>query len=161
MDNIFLLLGTNLGNLKKNLHTALNELHRNNIRIIKKSSIYRTKPWGYDNQPDFLNMAIEVDCCYAPEELLRILKSIESSMGRKTMDDKWKARIIDIDILFFGDRIVHSPRLTIPHKEFYNRPFAIHLLAEISPDFMPPHSKKSVKELKQETSNEGIEIYRN
>lgn len=159
MESIFLLLGTNVGNLKKNLERALNKLQRHNIRIIKKSRIYKTKPWGNNNQPDFLNMAIEVDCDYSPVELLAVLKSIESNMGR-IKRRRWAPRVIDVDILFYGDRVIKSENLTIPHKEFLNRPFAIKLLAEIAPDFVPPFSTKRVKDFLDEIRNEGIEIYR-
>jgi len=161
MGKIFLLLGTNVGSLKKNLSRALSEIQEHNIRIIKKSRIYKTKPWGNSNQPDFLNMAIEVDCNYSPSELLKVLKRIESRMGRKKTRHRWRPRIIDVDILFYGDKIVNSKILTIPHKEFYNRTFAIKLLAEISPDFVPPLSNKRVKNFLQGIGNEGIEIYRN
>lgn len=160
MSKIFLLLGSNIGNLKKNLLSALSEIEKQNILIIKKSRIYKTKPWGNDNQPDFLNMAIEVDCNYSPSELFKVLKRIESKMGRKKTR-RWGPRIIDVDILFYSTNIVNSKNLTIPHKEFYNRPFAIKLLAEISPDFVPPRSNKRVKDFLQGTGNEGIEIYRN
>lgn len=145
MENILLLMGTNVGNLRTNLLTALTLLDKNGIRVVKKSKIHRTKPVGYENQPDFLNMALEVECSYKPIELLHILKKIESHMGRKRTR-RWGPRIIDIDILFYGDRVMKRKELEIPHRDVFNRSFAIELCAEIAPDFIPPRSKKCIKD---------------
>jgi len=161
MKKIFLLLGTNIGDLKTNLLGAMANLQQKGIRIIKKSKIYKTAPWGNKNQPDFLNMAIEVECDYSPTELLRVIKEIEKKMGRKATAKRWQQRIIDIDILFYGEKIINNKNLTVPHKEFYNRPFAIKPLAEISPDFIPPLSKKSLKHYLSEIDDARIEIYCN
>jgi 2-amino-4-hydroxy-6-hydroxymethyldihydropteridine diphosphokinase len=159
MDEIFLLLGTNRGELKTNLLTALDELENQDIAIVKKSKIYKTKPWGTCDQPDFLNIAVEVECEHTPKELLRVIKNIEAKMGRKEPVVRWGPRIIDIDILFYGNHVVHDEDLTIPHKEFYNRPFAIKPLSDISPEFTPPFSSKKVKDYVTEIDDEGIEIY--
>ncbi len=146
MENIFLLMGTNIGKLKKNLLTALDLLKKNEIRVVKKSKMYRTAPWGDENQPDFLNMALEIECRHEPLELLRVLKKIESLMGRKRNERRWGPRVIDIDILFYGRKIIKQKDLVIPHKEFFNRTFAIRLCAEIAPDFVPPKSNKRLKD---------------
>jgi 2-amino-4-hydroxy-6-hydroxymethyldihydropteridine diphosphokinase len=146
MDNIFLLLGTNVGNRKENLRTALKALENSAIAIKKKSRIHKTEPWGETNQPDFLNMAVEVECEYTPHELLNIIKRIEQEMGRKKKAHKWGPRLIDIDILFYGQHVVDEHNVTIPHKEFFNRPFAMKILCEIAPDFMPPHTGKRLVE---------------
>jgi len=159
MEKIFLLIGTNVGDLKSNLLKAQKHLEKHKVKIIKKSKIYKTKPWGNDNQPDFLNIALEVECNYKPLRLLHTLKKIESSMGRKKTGRRWGPRIIDIDILFYGSQIMKRKDLVIPHKEFYNRPFAIKLLAEIAPDFVPPQSEKQVKNYLKGIDNEGFEIY--
>jgi len=149
MENILLLMGTNVGNLKTNLLTALKLLDKNEIKVVKKSKIYRTRPVGNEDQPDFLNVALEVECPYEPLELLRVLKRIESHMGRKRTR-RWGPRVIDIDILFYGDRIIKRKELEIPHREFFNRTFAIKLCAEIAPDFVPPKSKKCIKDYLEE-----------
>ncbi len=159
MEQIFLLLGTNQGQLKANLERALQELEKKKIRIVKKSKIYKTKPWGNPYQPTFLNMAVEVSCDYSPLALLKMLKSIETKLGRMKTSQRWGPRIIDIDVLFYGDRIVSTKDLVIPHKEFDQRPFAIKLLAEIAPDFTPPHSTKSMKEYALGADDEGIQVY--
>lgn len=153
-------MGTNVGALKDNLFRALDELTQSKIKITKKSKIYQTKPWGNVKQSDFLNIVLEVQCNYSPMELLRVLKNIEVKMGRRE-ESRWGPRIIDLDILFYGNRIVNQNNLVIPHKEFYNRPFAIIPLAEISPNFIPPSTKKRIKNLALGVKSEGIEIYRN
>ncbi len=155
-----LLMGTNVGNLKSNLLTALKMLEKNEIKVIKKSKIYKTKPWGYDNQPDFLNMALEVKCRHEPLELLHILKEIESCMGRKKSRRRWGPRIIDIDILFYGNQIIERKDLVIPHREFFNRSFAMKLCAEIAPNFIPPMSDKRMRDFIKGVGDEGLEIYR-
>lgn len=160
MNKIYLLIGTNIGNLKENLENALDQLNKNNIKIIKKSKIYKTKPWGKTDQPDFLNIAVEVETSFTPEVILKKIKGIEKKMKRKTFE-KWGPRIIDIDILFYGSSQINKPDLIIPHPQFFNRPFAIVPLADIAPDFVPPFSQKKVKELISGEMNEGIEVYHN
>jgi len=151
-------LGTNLGNLKENLQRAIREMAKDDIKILKQSKIYKTKPWGKKDQPDFLNLALEVESTLTPQELLNRLKAIEEGMKRQKTE-KWGPRIIDIDILFYENQIINEPDLTIPHPQFYNRLFAIIPMAEIAPDFIPPNSTKKIKELITGVSGEGIEIY--
>jgi 2-amino-4-hydroxy-6-hydroxymethyldihydropteridine diphosphokinase len=160
MEKILLLLGSNLGDLEKNLEKAIDLLKKNDIKIIKRSRIYRTRPWGNVDQPDFLNMGLAIECAHQPHRLLDILKNIEMTMGRPKNDVQWGPRLIDIDIVFYGSRTIHSEGLTIPHKEFFNRPFAIEILAEIAPHFIPPRSEKSLQEYVQDKAHEGSEIYR-
>ncbi len=160
MEKIYLLIGTNIGDLAENLKNALEQLNRNNIKILKKSKIYKTKPWGKTDQPDFLNIAVEVESPFTPEELLKKIKEIEKNMKREPAE-KWGPRIIDIDILFYGTRQINQPDLVIPHPQFFNRPFAIIPMAEIAPDFIPPFSRKKVKELISGEMNEGITVYCN
>ena len=160
MQKILLLLGTNVGDLENNLLQAQKELENRKIKIIKRSSIYRTRPWGRVDQPDFLNMGLEVSCHYSPLELIAILKQIESSMGRRTETMRWAPRVIDIDIIFYGCQIIESTLLTVPHKAFFERPFAIKILAEIAPDFKPPCSQKKLQDYLDGIEHEGFEIYR-
>lgn len=159
MEKILLLMGTNLGNLETNLTNALNELENNDIKILKKSKIYRTKPWGRIDQPDFLNMGLEVRCDHKPLELIRLLKQIEVKMGRKPDGVQWGPRTIDIDIVFYGSQIIRTKELTIPHASFFKRPFAIKVLSEIAPDFVPPCSDKKLKDCLSGVEHEGSEIY--
>ena len=154
-----LLMGTNLGDLETNLTNALNELENKEIKVLKKSRIYRTKPWGRIDQPDFLNMGLEVRCDHEPLDLIRLLKQIEAKVGRKPGGIRWGPRIIDIDIIFYGTQIVKTRDLTIPHASFFERPFAIEILAEIAPDFVPPCSDKKLKACLSGVEHEGSEIY--
>lgn len=158
MERIYLLLGTNLGKLKENLMNAIEELSKNGIKILKKSKIYKTKPWGKEDQPDFINMVVEVETGLNPKELLETIKDIERKLKREKTE-KWGPRIIDIDILFYGNQIINEPDLTIPHPYFFERPFAIIPMQDIAPDFIPPDYKKSIKEIASGVSYEGIEIY--
>lgn len=160
MEKVFLLLGTNVGDLEENLKRAIAAISSENIRITKKSKIYRTKPWGVSDQPDYLNLALEAESDLTAGQMLEILKDIERKMGRRETPERWQPRVIDIDILFWGDQVVETPDLEIPHREFFNRPFAVKILAEIAPDFAPPRSKRTLQELSIGESDEGIEIYR-
>jgi 2-amino-4-hydroxy-6-hydroxymethyldihydropteridine diphosphokinase len=160
MDNIFILLGTNEGDLKKNLQTALKHLQIKMITIQKKSRIYRTRPWGNTGQPAFLNMAVQASSDLSPFQLLQCLKSIERDMGRRKRGP-WGPRVIDLDILFYGRRVVNQKDLVIPHKEFFRRPFALVPMAEIAADFRPPRLKRTIKEYARKLGDEGVKVYRN
>jgi 2-amino-4-hydroxy-6-hydroxymethyldihydropteridine diphosphokinase len=161
MEQVYLLLGTNVGNLEENLTHAINAIVARKIKIKRKSKIYKTKPWGALEQPDYLNLALEIESNLSAGRLLKIFKKIESDMGRRDTVQRWQPRVIDIDILFWGDHIVESAGLQIPHREFFNRPFAVKILSEIAPHFVPPGREQTLQELSTGASDEGIEIYRN
>lgn len=137
MKGIYLLLGSNLGRSKEILDHAISEIEIDIGKIICSSSVYRTKAWGVENQPDFLNQVVEVETNLPPETLLRNVNIIESKLGRVRLE-KWHARIIDIDILYYGNTIVKSAELVIPHPENENRNFVLAPMAEIAPEFMHP-----------------------
>ena len=160
MEKAYLLLGTNVGDLEENMARALRAIAAQNIRIRKKSKIYKTKPWGVHGQADYLNLALEVESDFSAAEMLDIFKCIESQMGRKRAEKRWQPRVIDIDILFWGNHVVDRPDLKIPHEHFFNRPFAVKILAEIAPDFKPPGRKKTLSELCAGADNERVEVYR-
>jgi len=122
-DNVFLGLGSNISDRKKNIETALDFINQNNrIKIVKSSSIYESPPWGYKNQENFYNQIIQIETNLEPYELLVFVKSIEKTMGRQT-DIKWGPRNIDIDILIFSDIIIKGDFLNIPHRYLLNRCF--------------------------------------
>jgi 2-amino-4-hydroxy-6-hydroxymethyldihydropteridine diphosphokinase len=146
MARVFLLLGTNQGDLHCNIEAAMKKLPDRGIVIKKRSRISKTKPWGRKDQPDFLNVVLEVETDYEPLELLSVIKSIEVDIGRKPDPVRWAPRVIDIDILFYEDRLIETKELIVPHREFLNRPFAIRLLAEIAPAFRHPGTRKQVNE---------------
>ena len=159
MKKIFLLLGANMGDPKENLERACKTIECHGIKILKKSKIYKTKPWGVPEQPDFLNQALEVDTNLSATELLRTLKDIEALMGRDAGRGRWGPRVIDIDIIFMGSLIIDRADLQIPHRQFFKRGFAVKILSEIAPDFCPPGSSKALNEYARGESNEGIQIY--
>jgi 2-amino-4-hydroxy-6-hydroxymethyldihydropteridine diphosphokinase len=135
MAQLYLSLGTNLGNRRSNLDTALDLIARE-VGIIKaRSSVIETEPWGFDSPNSFLNMAILVQTDLKPLEVLDRTQRIEKDMGRtsKTGADGYHDRIIDIDILLYDDLTMDTPRLTIPHPRMYQRRFVMEPLAQIAP----------------------------
>jgi len=148
-------LGSNLGNRQDNLNKALEFLsHR--LQIKRVSSVYDTEPVGNINQPRFLNLACQVYTGLAPMELLILAKGIESKLGR-TFGAVNAPRPIDIDILFYGDQVIETPKLIIPHPRLAERAFVLIPLAEIAPDLVHPVSGKTVRELLEAvTEKQGV-----
>ena len=146
MARVFLSLGTNIGNKKENLRTALRLLEENGVKAAHLSGLYATEPVGVKNQPDFLNLCVETELDMAPEKLLSVIKKIELAMGR-IREGHWGPRIIDIDILFYSNIIIKSPGLVIPHPEISVRKFVLEPLSEIAGDLVHPVNKLTVKEL--------------
>ncbi len=145
-------IGSNLGDRQDNCLKALEMLKSQGLIIKKISSFYETKPWGVKEQPIFINLAIEVETAFSPDELLCTLKNIENTMGRK-QTIRWGPRVIDLDILFYGDEIIDTEELQIPHRHLHERDFVLIPLNEISPDKVHPILKKTVKEIKEELRN--------
>ncbi|NJN27680.1 MAG: 2-amino-4-hydroxy-6-hydroxymethyldihydropteridine diphosphokinase [Cyclobacteriaceae bacterium] len=137
MKGIYLLLGSNLGDSLQQLKKAQEFIQLQIGSICAQSSIYKTKPWGVEQQADFLNQVLEVDSEYSAEEILEKINEIELKLGRIRFQ-KWHARAIDIDILYFADHIISSEKLKIPHPENQNRNFVLVPMAEIAPDFIHP-----------------------
>lgn len=143
----FLGLGSNLGDRLLNLDRAEEYLRLNpRLRIIEKSSIMETKPWGNEMQPDFLNYVMKIETELKANALLEMILAIEKKMGR-TRDIKWGPRLIDIDILFYGQEIFRDGYLVIPHPYLLQRDFILKALLEIAPDWIHPEYGKTIRAL--------------
>jgi 2-amino-4-hydroxy-6-hydroxymethyldihydropteridine diphosphokinase len=147
MKNIvFLLLGTNLGDRAANLKNAKDQIEADIGQIIKSSSLYSTAPWGVANQPDFYNQVIQVSTLLDPFAVLRSSLLIEEKMGR-IRKSKWGPRLIDIDLLFYGNEVIDSTELMLPHPGIQSRNFTLQPLVEIAPNYIHPLLNKSLTEL--------------
>lgn len=142
---IYLALGSNLGDRMGNLKSAVQHLSQK-LTIKKVSSVYETEPVYFKEQPLYLNAALSAATGLDPFELLRFVKSIESDLGRQP-GFRNAPRIIDIDILFYGDRIIETPELTVPHPGIAERAFVLVPLAEIAPELVHPVTHEKVEDL--------------
>jgi 2-amino-4-hydroxy-6-hydroxymethyldihydropteridine diphosphokinase len=145
MIQVFLGIGTNLGDRERNLQEARAALSQR-LEILKESSIYQTAPWGYLDQPAFLNQVIEAQTALSSLNLLDFLKQTEKQLGRQA-NFRFGPRLIDLDILFYGNRIIQTPRLQVPHPRLSERAFVLIPLAEIAPEFVHPQNKQTVTQL--------------
>ena len=144
--SVFLLLGTNLGDRIDNLSEALRSIQERLGKIANISSVYETSAWGKTDQSAFLNLAVEVITELSAENVLKYALSIEQRMGRERKE-KWGERIIDIDILFYGNDTYNFPHLVVPHPQVANRRFTLVPLNEIAPGLLHPLLKRTVAEL--------------
>jgi 2-amino-4-hydroxy-6-hydroxymethyldihydropteridine diphosphokinase len=152
-NKVYLLLGSNMGARLQLLETAIKNIDLKIGEVVEKSSIYETAAWGKTDQPGFLNIAIAVNTLLRPLEVLTRTLDIESQLGR-IREEKWGARLIDIDIIFYGNDIVNIPdQLQIPHPEMHKRKFVLEPLVEIAPDLQHPILNKSLSELLLELSD--------
>jgi 2-amino-4-hydroxy-6-hydroxymethyldihydropteridine diphosphokinase len=153
-QNVFLLLGSNLGDRIQILKSAEILIEERIGKIRSASSVYETAPWGVLDQPVFLNQILIVTTGLMPEEVLRIILEIEHELGRVRYE-RWGARVIDIDMLYYQDRIMDSARLTLPHPRLHERRFTLVPLHEIAPDFVHPLLLKTTSQLLAECSDPG------
>jgi 2-amino-4-hydroxy-6-hydroxymethyldihydropteridine diphosphokinase len=142
---VYLALGSNMGLRLTNLKNAINNLTPQ-MTVKAKSHVYETPPWGFKEQPSFLNQVVKVETYLEPEALIQHLKRLETALGR-VPNFQNGPRIIDIDILFFDDEVVHSPHVQIPHPRLHERAFVLTPLADIAPALVHPVLHKSVSAL--------------
>jgi 2-amino-4-hydroxy-6-hydroxymethyldihydropteridine diphosphokinase len=135
VTRVVLGLGSNVGTRSRNLSAARRRLREKGVRILRHSQVIETEPWGVADQPRFLNQVVEGEWSGSPRQLLKAVKSVEREGGR-VATRRWGPRVIDVDILFFGDQKVDEPDLVIPHPRIKERPFVLQSLEELgfSPD---------------------------
>ena len=146
---VYLGLGTNLGDKELNLRVALQKIEERIGKIISLSAFYATAPWGFQSENNFLNAAVGVETVLSPVGILERTQRIEQEIGRlhKSRDGVYSDRLIDIDLLLYGDKILQDERLIVPHPLMTDRKFVLEPLAEIAPDVVHPVFHKTIKEL--------------
>ena len=149
MSYAYLLLGSNLGNKEENLRNAVKLLKKTG-KVVRQSAIYETEPWGFTDERNFFNMALCLDTTLNPFELINEILKIEICIGRIRQNKQWVAREIDIDIIFYDDRVVNEEHLLIPHPHAAKRKFVLVPLKEIAPSLIHPILKKSISQLLSE-----------
>ena len=154
MARVYLGLGTNLGEREQNLATALARLQER-LRLVAVSSLYETAPWGVTEQPPFLNAAVAAETDLSPADLLAFIKGLEREMGRQP-GGRWGPRLIDIDILLYGDLVLQTPDLVIPHPNLAERAFVLVPLAEIAPEVIHPVYQQTIQALLARVGHEGV-----
>jgi 2-amino-4-hydroxy-6-hydroxymethyldihydropteridine diphosphokinase len=143
---LYLLLGANLGDRMATLCRAVDLIGARVGAVVQASGLYETAPWGVTDQPAFLNQVLAVETSLIPESVLTQTQAIEEELGR-VRHEKWGARVIDVDILYYGDQIIQSETLTIPHPFLHERRFTLVPLAEIAPSFIHPILKQTTHDL--------------
>jgi 2-amino-4-hydroxy-6-hydroxymethyldihydropteridine diphosphokinase len=154
---IYLSLGSNLGDRLANLRKAIATLPPR-VQPEVQSSVYETEPWGYSDQPVFLNQIIKADTTLDPFDLLAFLKETEIILGRQETF-RFGPRLIDLDILFYDDLVMKTPKLTIPHPRIAERAFVLIPLAEIASDLYHPVLGRTIQQLKTDVDASSIELF--
>ncbi len=155
MAIVFLSLGSNIGDRLGYVQQAASILGTtNNIQIVSSSSFYETEPWQMDTPNWFINAIVQISTSLSPDELLIVINRIEAQLGRERSGKReYTDRTIDIDILFYDDKIINTEKLTIPHRFFHRRACLLVPMLEIAQDFVHPLFKKTVSELYDELEN--------
>lgn len=149
MAEVYLGLGTNLGDKENNLNLAMDEIRKRVGEITSLSAFYATDPWGFDSQNSFLNAVCKAHTTLSPFEVLSTTQAIEKDLGRirKSVGGQYSDRPIDIDILLYDNLIIDTPQLSIPHPLMYKRLFVMEPLTEIAPELVHPILQQTMKEL--------------
>jgi 2-amino-4-hydroxy-6-hydroxymethyldihydropteridine diphosphokinase len=155
LNTALVALGSNVGDREANLRTAVNRLESDEIRVLRRSSLYETAPQELLDQPWFLNAVVEVETSLFPQQLLTRARQIERDMGRRRVTPKGP-RNIDIDILFYGRAVIRTEELEVPHPRIAQRRFVLEPLAEIAPHFRHPQTGKTASEMLSALKPQGV-----
>jgi 2-amino-4-hydroxy-6-hydroxymethyldihydropteridine diphosphokinase len=155
MMNAILGIGTNIGHREENLKEAVIKIKEYIGSVIELSSVYETEPWGFNTEDQFLNMVVMVDTGLSPAGLLEKVQLVETLIGRVKSEIQYTSRVIDIDILFFGDQVVNEGNLIIPHPHIQKRRFVLVPLCEIAPELIHPVLNKTVATLLESCTDSG------
>lgn len=164
MERVAFLLGSNMGDSRGTLSSAIALMEERLGRVVSKSRLYSSEPWGMEAENDFLNQAVVIETELTPNEVLEGILEIERMLGRVRKENspskvlehtEYTSRSIDIDIIFYGSRVIDEERLQVPHPRMQDRNFVLTPLSEIMPDFMHPVLKKKVQFLQKECSDNG------
>lgn len=147
MIDAYLLLGSNLGSRESFIEHAIVLISEKAGKLTRASALYQTEPWGAADSPAYLNQVVQIETPLNPHQLLNVLLAIESELGRERGEVRNEPRTIDIDILFYGNQVVKTEQLTIPHERLHQRRFVLVPLAEIAPEFEHPVLQKRVIDL--------------
>ena len=157
---VFIGLGSNLGDRDAYLEMARRALTGSEgILLVRASSLYETEPVGYTEQGWFLNQVVEVAAVLDPWELLGLLQGIEQDLGRQRLI-RWGPRVVDLDLLLYGDAVLNGPKLIVPHPRLYERSFVLAPLAEIAPDHLHPGGKTTLEHLQALGTGQKIRLFR-
>lgn len=159
MKTVYLSLGSNIGDREAMLRAALAEMPAAGVEVVRTSSWYETEPQDFRDQPWFLNLVAECRTELFPVQLLRRLQKIEAALGRKRTVAKGP-RTVDIDIILYGNVVMRTAALEIPHPRFRERRFVLAPLAELAPELRDPVTRRSVSELLAGTVEQGLRRYR-
>ena len=146
MNEVYLLIGGNMGDRMMYLTKAKKEIEKQCGQIVQQSSVYETAAWGMEEQAAFLNQVLEIETQLSPQQLLKAILTIEETLGRKR-NIKYGPRLIDIDILLFGDAIIDVHGLKVPHPQMQHRRFVLEPLNEIAPEKIHPVLQKTIAQL--------------
>jgi 2-amino-4-hydroxy-6-hydroxymethyldihydropteridine diphosphokinase len=146
LKTVYLSLGSNLGEREQHLEQALALLEESGVHILRRSHIYETEPQDVANQPWFLNVVVEAETGLFPKQLLACALKVERTLGRRRTEPKGP-RIIDIDILFYGNAVIAAEGLMVPHPRLTARRFVLAPLAELAPELRHPVTRRTVREM--------------